>query len=185
MLTIGYAIYLFVLCIVLALLEIQIEGQNGWASALPCWRPQPDSHLFRWNKIATDGKTLTGYHLMMLCLITVILHLPFVSGNPWSFAKELETISMFGILPVEWGFLWVLWNPAYGLKRFNKDYIWWHKTSIGLIPLGYLIGIFLSFLVVLGADFISGRSLIGWFTTILVMAIGTIIAVFSQKLGRN
>jgi len=32
-------IYIFVMATVLALLEIQIEGANGWARNLPTWRP--------------------------------------------------------------------------------------------------------------------------------------------------
>jgi len=33
------SIYLFVVALVLAFLEVQIEGKHGWASKLPTWKP--------------------------------------------------------------------------------------------------------------------------------------------------
>jgi hypothetical protein len=50
-------------------LEIQIEGANGWASALPTWRIET-----KWLLWLTSGKPLTGYHvwlnaLLILCCI--------------------------------------------------------------------------------------------------------------------
>lgn len=34
---------------VLALLEIQIEGEGGWAKNLPTWRPHPDNVIGKYR----------------------------------------------------------------------------------------------------------------------------------------
>lgn len=35
------AVYVFIMALVLAILEVQIEGINGWAKNIPTWRPDP------------------------------------------------------------------------------------------------------------------------------------------------
>ena len=35
---IAFLVYILALAVILALWEIQIEGKNGWAEKLPCWR---------------------------------------------------------------------------------------------------------------------------------------------------
>jgi hypothetical protein len=31
-------------------------------------------------------------------------------------------------------FLWFVFNPHYGIKKFRKGEIWWHKTWWGPVP---------------------------------------------------
>ena len=147
MFTVGYAVYLFVLCIVLALLEIQIEGQNGWASALPCWRPKPESRIAAWYSRVMDGKPLTGYHIAIFSLVLIVLHQPFFTGVRWSIVKELEVLSAYFLVAVCWDFLWFVFNPAYGLKRFKPEFIGWHRDWVGPLPVAYISGFSLSLLL--------------------------------------
>ena len=56
--------YFFLIALVLAHLEIQIEGPHGWAEKLPTWR-WDSRRIRRWF-----GKPVTGYHL---CLIALFL----------------------------------------------------------------------------------------------------------------
>lgn len=146
MFSIGYDIYLFVIFTVIALLEIQIEGQHGWARNLPCWRPRPDSFVAKVYAGIMGGKELTGYHIFMFSLPLSILHLPFVAGIKWTLAKELQVVSVYFLFSVIWDFLWFVWNPYYGVERFKPQFVSWHKKWLGPVPQDYLIGVGLSFI---------------------------------------
>lgn len=107
-----------------ALLEIQIEGPNGWASNLPTWRLKNTllNRLF-------PGRPLTGYHLWMLVFIAIVAHLPFTFGLPWTWRGELKAISFILIFWVVEDFAWFLLNPHYGLARFRPQFITWHQKA--------------------------------------------------------
>ena len=157
MFTISYAVYLFVLVTVFALLEIQIEGKDGWAKNLPCWRPNPNSVAAKVYAAFMNGKELTGYHAAIFPLPLLILHFPFVAGTSWTLVRELETLSAYFLMAVAWDFLWFVWNPAYGLKKFKSEFISWHKKWWGPVPKDYPTGLIISFIFAL----IAG-SLLPW-----------------------
>ncbi|MCD5396310.1 MAG: hypothetical protein LR000_01415 [Candidatus Pacebacteria bacterium] len=158
MLSIGYILALYALAAVLALLEIQIEGRYGWAEKLPCHRPAESSFLARLYFKFTN-KPLTGYHIVFAFLILFILHLPFFAGICWTKEKELITLSAFFIVLVCEDFLWFLYNPFYGVCKFNKHSIWWHRKWLGPCPIEYPLGVLLSFILALLA---SLKVLIWW-----------------------
>lgn len=147
MFSIEYSIWLFVIAMTIALLEIQIEGPYGWAQKLPCWRPDPHSFVAKNYRRVMGEKPLTGYHIAIFSLGIIILHFPF-SVTSWTLVKELEVFSAYFLLTVCEDFLWFMWNPHYGLRKFNPQAIWWHKNWIGLVPIDYLKGIGMSFLFV-------------------------------------
>ena len=127
---IGIILYMIVLAIVFALWEIQIEGKNGWASALPTWRKEKG-----WIVKLLGGRPLTGYHICMVSFLILMLHFIFCF-TPWNWGKELLIIGFFfGFLLVE-DFCWFVFNPAFRLKGFTKDNpdLWWHKTWWGPVP---------------------------------------------------
>ncbi len=68
------AFYLFGLCILLAYLEVQIEGPHGWAERLPTWRPQSHAWYARLYTRLMGQKQLTGYHIGMFLLVLFGLH---------------------------------------------------------------------------------------------------------------
>jgi hypothetical protein len=173
MFTIGYAVYLFFIATILALLEIQIEGKDGWAKNLPCWRPKPDSLPARIYAIFMNGKELTGYHAVMFPLPLLILHFPFVVGTKWNAVRELETLSIYFLMAVVWDFLWFVWNPAYGLRKFKPEFISWHKKWWGPFPKDYPIGVIISFLFGL----IAGN-LLQWFIISLTFGGLTLASFF-------
>lgn len=158
MLSVCYSIYLYVVIMVLALFEIQIEGKYGWAEKLPCWRPRSDSFLDRIYRRLMNDKILTGYHLSLNGLILVFLHIPFFA-NPdfsWTLIKELEVFSVYFLLTIFWDFLWFVWNPSYGLKRFKSKYIRWHEKWIGCVPKDYVSGVLMSLIFAIIATYIGG-----------------------------
>ena len=152
MLSIPDAVYLFVIATVLAFLDFQVEGKYGWAAKLPCWRPKnPNSPLPRIYSWFMEGRPLTGYHVAFFSVAFVFFHYPFFREVSWNLAMELETISMFFLVMLSEDFLWFVWNPFYGLKRFNPQSIEWHKRWIGPIPTGYPILAAVSFVFMLMA----------------------------------
>jgi len=140
--TIIRLIYVFVLALIFALWEIQIEGKNGWAANLPTWRKTKGVI----NRM-TGGRPLTGYHFLMNIFLTSVFHLIFLFES-WDFEKELLILILLMIFFLVEDFLWFVLNPAYGLKNFKKGRIWWHPQWIGPLPKSYYLGIIFILLLV-------------------------------------
>jgi hypothetical protein len=131
------AVYYYAVALVLAQLEIQIEGPYGWAARLPTWRWDSPAVL-RWL-----GKPVTGYHVFLNLFILLFLHLPVVLGAP-SLEREAEILSLYFLLCVSWDFLWFACNPHFGLRRFKPENVWWFRGWWLGIPRAYFGGIALS-----------------------------------------
>jgi hypothetical protein len=129
-LSLGLAALLF------ALVEIQIEGPNGWAASLPTWRIEN-----RWTRLFYSSKPLTGYHLYTQLFTLVVLHLPFGLGLvPPTWRAEARVLSFFVLFWVLEDFLWFVFNPAFGIKRFRREHVWWHApTWWWVLPRDYWI----------------------------------------------
>jgi len=149
-------VYIFVLALVLAILEIQIEGEHGWAKNLPAWRPHPDSRTARFFSKVMSGRETTGYHLTIFAFVLLIFYFPYASGLELNVANFLATLSLFFLFIVLWDFLWFVLNPHYPLKNFKKEHIWWHKRWILGLPRDYYFSAVLSFLLAALAAFYSG-----------------------------
>jgi hypothetical protein len=121
---------------VFALLEIQIEGDGGWAARLPTWRYQA-----RWTRRVLGARPITGYHVYIQLFVLLLIHMPYLIGivRP-ELGTELRIIAFILLFWVLEDFLWFLLNPAYGLRRFRRDTIWWHADSWwGFMPRDYWI----------------------------------------------
>jgi len=124
--------YVGVLAICLAYLEIQIEGKDGFAKNLPCWR----KNIRIYSKIFGENP-ITGYHFASdLCLL-IFFHLIFCF-LPWNISTELFLLGLLAELFVLEDFFWFVLNPAFGLKKFKKEFIPWHKKWLGFLPTWYL-----------------------------------------------
>lgn len=144
-------IYLFILACVLAILEIQIEGEHGWAKNLPTWRPKKETWFIKLYTKFMSGREVTGYHMTMFSFVVLILHLPYVFGLPFNLWDWSMTISFFFIFVILWDYLWFVMNPHHPLKQFTKEHIWWHKKWVWGAPRDYYISVLLSFIVLLPA----------------------------------
>ncbi len=123
--------FMVFLAVILALWEIQIEGKDGWASKLPCWRIEKELLI----KL-TRGLPITGYHIYMTLFLITIVHLP-LFFIPWSWQLESLLLGFYvGMVFLE-DFLWFALNPHYGLRSFRKGNIWWHKQWWGPVPALY------------------------------------------------
>jgi hypothetical protein len=128
--------YFFLIAFILAHLEIQIEGPHGWAEKLPTWR-WDSRGVRRWF-----GKPVTGYHLCLVTLILLFVHVPQLYAPSWE--READLLAMFFFLTVTWDFLWFACNRHFGVGRFRKGQIWWFPSwSLG-VPRPYLLVIALS-----------------------------------------
>lgn len=130
--------YVFMLALTLAYLEVQIEGSNGWASALPTWRTQDP----RWTWLA-GGRPITGYHVALNLLLLMFFHWPFVLKR-WTLRAEFIVLQAFVLLAVVWDYLWFVLNPAYGPARFFARDVWWYKSWAGWVPVEYWLGLLIA-----------------------------------------
>lgn len=133
------ALYFFLftaIALVFALLEIQIEGKDGWAKKLPTWR----FYQSWFQYLPGANKPLTGYHFYLWIFIFLFLHTPYLFV-PFSIKTELLLLSGYlYILRLE-DFLWFVLNPHYGLKKFKKGSVPWHTDWWGPLPAQYYYSI--------------------------------------------
>jgi len=125
---IGILLFMIFLSVILALGEIQIEGKDGWASNLPCWRIETE-----FAKKLMDGNPITGYHVYTALAILSFSHLPLLFIT-WTWRLECLLLGFyFGVILLE-DIFWFVFNPYYGLRSFRKGKIWWRKTWWGPLP---------------------------------------------------
>jgi len=148
--TAAIGVYFFLLALVLAHLEIEIEGPHGWAEKLPTRRWDGPA-VRRWL-----GKPVTGYHLCLLTLLLLFLHLPQFYGASWE--READLLAMFFLLTVTWDFLWFACNPHFGVMRFREGQVWWFPAWTFGVPRPYLMAVALSVVAALAPALWSG----GW-----------------------
>jgi hypothetical protein len=125
-------IFLTIMSIVHAKWEVQIEGKDGWAAKLPCWR------LNVFFRKLLGGKDLTGYHMWMLILFQVMFHGIYMFQN-WSWKSEAITQGLFMWYFIVEDVAWFIVNPHYTVKKFKKKDIEWHKRWWGPLPLSYWV----------------------------------------------
>ncbi len=176
---IATAIFLMLLSLTLAFLEIEIEGNTGWAEHLPTW--------YRKSRVFTffnGDKPLTGYHLFLLAFLLLMFHIGFFAGLPWSLPAELEVLSYYMILLTAEDFLWFAFNPHFGLKNFKKDRIWWHHGNrwfFGLFPLSYAVSV----IVTIFMNYISSaiaNDLNIFFSYLYVLGILAVLVIMASLL---
>ena len=131
--TLALGAYFFFIALILALLEIQIEGPHGWAEKLPTWRW--DGPVVR----RLFGKPVTGYHVCLVTCILLFLHVPQFYGGSWD--READLLAMFFLLTVTWDFLWFACNRHFGVARFRKGQVWWFPTWTLGVPREYFVGV--------------------------------------------
>ena len=184
------AAYIFVFALVVAYLETQIEGKNGWAAKLPTWRyphanvkavAQKTVHLVFMHRYR--GKQITGYHLAMSTVLAMAFGFPFVYGYPVTWENISLQTSVYVLFVIVWDFLWFVINPYYTLQNFNRDKVWWHTTWIGRVPIIYLAGTALSFLLVLPYTFIYKTTdlTLAWLIYAGTFSIGTIVVMVAAN----
>jgi hypothetical protein len=128
-------IALFVVCFLLAKVEIEIEGDKGWAASLPTWRWGPE-----WWLDFANGKEVTGYHVWMTLFLIAVFHLPIAFVG---FSRELwaKCLSSYLLTTMVWDLQWFVWNPAWGLRRFRTEPVPWFRRKLLGFPVDYFVAI--------------------------------------------
>ena len=115
--------FVFLISIIYSLIEIEMEGKNGWAKNLPTAR----------NVIFT----FTLYHLYMMAFVFLIFYQLFIDKDIWM--MTFYTTMFFYIED----FLWFVLNPYFTIKKYNSKNVKWHKKWI----LGQPIENYISYLI--------------------------------------
>jgi hypothetical protein len=141
------ALLLFIYALIFAMVEIEIEGPDGWAEKLPTWYRVTPWYARVFSR-AIGGKPLTGYHATMIPLALLSFHVGFAFGQPWSIGAEAEVLARFGFWTIVWDALWFVLNPAFGWQRFRPGQVWWlGRVWIGPFPVEYWTALASSFVV--------------------------------------
>ncbi len=128
-------LWVILLASLYAQLEIQIEGDQGWAAGLPTWRT-PDNHVLNWF---FGGRAVTGYHLFLFTFMAAVFHLPLAMGGRftwWLEARILGSLMWFWLLE---DLFWFALNPAFGLGRLTPAHATWHPHWLLGLPVDYII----------------------------------------------
>jgi hypothetical protein len=122
---IGFFVAVTVAAAVFALLEIEIEGDAGWAASLPTWRFEN-----RWTRRLLGARAVTGYHVYVHLFVLLAVHLPFLIGiAAFSWRAEFRILAFLVLFWILEDFLWFVFHRAWGLKRFRRRNIPWHAES--------------------------------------------------------
>jgi hypothetical protein len=128
-------LWVFILSLFFANVEIAIEGPNGWAANLPTWRIEHHWLL----DIFWGGRAMTGYHAWVFPFIAMTFHLPVFFSEHWDYRKELTLVSCILFFWISEDFLWFVFNPAYTIHKFAPESIAWHKHWILFAPTDYWV----------------------------------------------
>jgi hypothetical protein len=124
---------LLALAALFALVEIQIEGSQGWAAGLPTWRVERSP----WLEWFWGGRALTGYHASVFPFMALAFHFGFLVHGRFSWRLEARVLGALALFWIAEDFLWFVMNPAYGLAAFRPGAIPWHKRWILGVPTDY------------------------------------------------
>jgi hypothetical protein len=175
------SIFIFLIALIFALFEIEIEGKHGWAQNNPTWKKQ-----IKIISYLTGNKPLTGYHLFMLIFIFLMFHIGFIFNAPWTLALELQIISYFIIFIILEDILWFIFNPYYGIKNYKKSKIWWHKDCnwvFGIFPIFYIYAIFSTTILIYISSILQNNPtiLITFLQSLIIITFLVIISIIFSK----
>lgn len=134
-----------------AVLEVHIEGGSGWARSLPTWR-----FSNRWTRALIGAREITGYHVWVHLFVFLIAHLPYaIAPELLGWGVELRILAFLVFFWILEDFLWFVFNPAFGVRRFTPRHAWWHADSWwAFMPRDYWIFLPLGLLL-----YLAGRGL--------------------------
>lgn len=118
--SLGFATYTYLSGALYALMEIEIEGSNGWCKKLPTFTIK-----------SGPFKSFTFYHIIMTAIVflTNIYPLYLLQNNDEIFSYDFLLVNIYNLtlwFGVE-DFLWFVLNPYYTLNRYKRDQIPWHS----------------------------------------------------------
>lgn len=135
--TAGYLVWIVLMAVAFAKVEIQIEGAAGWAASLPTWRIEKHWLL----DIFWGSRPLTGYHAWVFTFMALSFLSPLVFNGRWAGRDILLGMAGLTLFWVAEDFLWFLLNPSYGWVQFDPAHVPWHKRWWWGAPVDYWLGL--------------------------------------------
>ena len=128
---IRHGIFIAIYAILYSMLEIEIEGNAGWAKNLPT--------------VASGIGPLTMYHLLMNIIVILTISYSLYSKTYSNWIVLYFIIAWFLIED----FMWFCLSPFYTLKKYSQENIAWHGKQPWILnsPLHNWIGISVMFLI--------------------------------------
>lgn len=151
-----FAIILVIWCLIVARLEVETEGKDGWAKNLPTAKYKLDEKGKLWHKPFGEreyrepicssgwqnfykifikilgGREFTVYHrvvdAMHLFVAHLVVYLFFFKTAVW-WILEIRAIATLLLFWSIEDTLWFFVNPFYGPRGYKPEYIPWHARD--------------------------------------------------------
>ena len=118
--------------LIYSLIEIEIEGPNGWCEKLPTC-----------NFVKLGSKNMILYHIYMLIYLTITyISMYTFTYNSISIENVCNVVSNISLFLMVEDVLWFSLNPYYTIGKYTKEDITWHSNQpwIFSVPLdNYII----------------------------------------------
>ena len=101
---------------VYSLIEIELEADQGWMKKIPTAKA-----------LNLGGKELTLYHVYMIIMITISVC--FQNRMDFTLSSFLHSASYVFLFILLEDVLWFIFNPYFTIKKYKKEYIWWHASQ--------------------------------------------------------
>lgn len=117
------AVWVCVVAMFFANVEIQIEGNQGWAAGLPVTFRVEHHWLL---DLFWGGRPMTGYHAWVFSFMFLIFHAPLVFFGTWTAKLQARVIASLMAFWIIEDFLWFVLNPAWGFAKLTPHDVPWH-----------------------------------------------------------
>lgn len=151
----------FVVALMYAWFEIESEGKYGWSEKTQTWYRSFQSYP-KWLRIFLGRKPLTGYHLPAFMAVFLISHMHFFMGVTWTVQKELVAMATYMAWAPLWDYLWLLFNPYYGVGHLGPKNVWWYRYSywvFGVVPIENVVQWGITLLLAAAGGFLMNQIL--------------------------
>ncbi len=179
----AFTLFWWVIAFMYAWFEIELEGKYGWREKTQTWDRSYKSYP-RWLRLFLGKKPLTGYHTPAFIAVFLIAHMHFVMGVPWTWRNELFALATYVAWAPLWDYLWLLFNPNYGIGHMSSKNIWWYQYSYwvgGLVPIENITQWGISLVIAAIGGFLLHQVIfLAGLTLLTVIAVITVAKPFSR-----
>lgn len=154
---IRHGVFIAFYAILYSMLEIEIEGNVGWAKNLPT--------------VASGIGQFTIYHLLMNFIVIMTISYALYSKN---YSKWIILFFIIAWFLIE-DFMWFCLSPFYTLKKYTRDNISWHSNQPWILnsPLHNWVGVISMFFIAIFSE--KTNALFQSFAAMSVIVLGVII----------
>ena len=122
------------LAYIFANVEIQIEGDKGWAAGLPVTFRVEQHWLL---DIFWGGRAMTGYHAYIFPFMFLFFQFPMLMFWQWTLKLQARGLACVMFFWVAEDVLWFILNPAFGWAKLTPAGVPWHKHWVLGLPTDY------------------------------------------------